>query len=171
LFAGSHWFYAAGIIASTLKRRLVWTLGVVVVAAAALIALIPVLVDARAVQGELQRRLSAALGGQVSWQELDVRLLPAPRGALRGLRVDIPGTLGASADAVNVYLRLWPLLRGQPEVSSVTIERPSIRVTAGGDAPEEEKPLDAMALYRAAMEPTARCRSSPPMRCGSSKPP
>ena len=156
MFAGSHWFYAAGIIASTLKRRLAWTLGALVVAAAALIVLIPVLVDARAVQAELQRRLSAALGGQVSWQELDVRLLPAPRGELRGLRVDIPGKLGASADAVNVYLRLWPLLRGQPDFSSVTIERPSIRVTAGDGAPEEEKPLDAMALYRAAMEPTAR---------------
>ena len=76
------WFYAADIIASTLKRRLAWTLGAVVVAAAALIALIPVLVDARAVQAELQRRLSAALGGPVSWRELDVRLLPAPRGEL-----------------------------------------------------------------------------------------
>jgi len=121
-----------------------------------MIALVPVLVDARAVQAELQRRLSAALGGQVSWQELDVRLLPAPRGELRGLRVEIPGKLGASADAVNVYLRLWPLLRGQPEISSVTIERPRIRVTAAEGAPGERKPLDAMALYRAAMEPVAR---------------
>jgi len=156
LFAGWDWFYAAGIIASKLKRRLAWALGAIVVAAAVLIALVPVLIDARAVQAELQRRLSAALGGQVSWQELDVRLLPAPRGELRGLKVDIPGKLGASAEEVNVYLRLWPLLRGQPEVSSITIERPRIRVTAAGGATAEEKPLDAMALYRAALEPAAR---------------
>ncbi|HET9352221.1 MAG TPA: hypothetical protein VFO02_12935, partial [Burkholderiales bacterium] len=113
------------------------------------------LIDARAVQAELQRRLSAALGGQVSWQELDVRLLPAPRGELRGLRIELPGKLDASADEVNVYLRLWPLVRGQPEVSSVTIERPSVRVTSAGDTPVEEKPVDAMALYRAVMEPAA----------------
>lgn len=145
-----------GIIASKLKRRLAWTLGAVVAAAVGLIALLPVLVDARAVQAELQRRLSAALGGQVSWRELDVRLLPAPRGELRALRVEIPDKLSASADAVNVYLRLWPLLRGQPEVSSVAVERPSIRVATTGGAAEEKKPVDAMAMYRAAMEPAAR---------------
>jgi AsmA-like C-terminal region/AsmA family len=156
LFAGRYWFYAAGIIASKLTRRLAWTLGVVVVAAAALIALVPMLIDTRAVQLELQRRLSAALGGQVSWQELDVRLLPAPRGELRGLRVEIPGKVAASADDVNVYLRFWPLLRGQPEVSSITIERPSIRVTQAAGTPEEQKALDAMTLYRAVMEPAAR---------------
>jgi hypothetical protein len=156
LFAAGHWLYPAVIIVSKLKRRLAWTLGAIVVAAAALVALVPVLVDTRAVQAELQRRLSAGLGGQVSWDELDVRLLPAPRGELRALRVEIPDKLSASADAVNVYLRLWPLLRGEPEVSSVTIERPSIRVVAAGAAPGEKKPVDAMALYRAAVEPAAR---------------
>lgn len=154
MFARGHWFYAAGIIASALKRRLAWTLGAVVVAAAALIALIPVLVDARAVQAELQRRLSAALGGQVSWQELDVRLLPAPRGELRGLRIDIPGKLHATADGVNVYLRLWPLLRGEPQIASVALQRPQVRVTAAGG--DSEKPFEPMAAYRAATEPLAR---------------
>lgn len=156
MFAGRNWFYAAGIIASKLTRRLAWTLGATVVAAVTLIALVPVLIDARAVQAELQRRLSAALGAQVSWQELDVRLLPAPRGELRGLRVDIPGKLDASADRVDVYLRLWPLLRARPEVSSVTIERPSIRLVPADGAPDEKKPVDAVALYRAMMEPAAR---------------
>ncbi|HEX5768518.1 MAG TPA: AsmA family protein, partial [Burkholderiales bacterium] len=146
---------AVSIIASKLKRRLAWTLGGIVVAAAALIALAPLLIDARAVQAELQRRLSDALGGQVSWQELDVRLLPAPRGELRALRIDVPGKLEASADAVDVHLRLWPLLRGQPEISSITVERPRIRVAPRGDAPEEQKPIDVMALYRAVMEPAA----------------
>jgi hypothetical protein len=156
LFAGGDWLYAAAIITSKLTRRLACTLGALVVVAVALIALVPVLIDTRAVQAELQRRLSATLGGEVSWQELDVRLLPAPRGELRGLRLDIPAKLEASADAVDVYLRLWPLLRGQPEVSSVTLERPRIRVIPAGGAPGEEKPLDAMALYRGVMEPAAR---------------
>lgn len=91
----------------------------------------------------------------MSWQDLDVRLLPAPRAELNGLRLDLLGKLTASAYGVNVYLRLWPLLRGQPEVSSVTIERPSIRLTPAGDATGEEKPFDAIALYRAVMEPAA----------------
>jgi AsmA-like C-terminal region len=154
LFAGRDWFYAAGTIASKLKRRLAWALGAVVLAAVALIALVPLLIDARAVQAELQRRLSAALGGQVSWQELDVRLLPAPRGELRGLRVDIPGKLHATADGVNVYLRLWPLLRGEPQIASVALQRPQVRVTAAGG--DSEKPFEPMAAYRAATEPLAR---------------
>jgi hypothetical protein len=154
LFAGPYWFYAAGIIASKLKRRLGWTLGTIVVAAAALVALIPVLIDTRAVQTELQRRLSAALSGQVSWQELDIRLLPAPRGELRGLSVDIPGKLRATADGVNVYLRLWPLLHGEVQVASVALQRPQVRVTPASG--ENEKPLEPMAAYRSAMEPVAR---------------
>jgi hypothetical protein len=137
-------------------RRLAWTLGAIVLAAVAAVALVPVLIDARAVQTELQRRLSATLGGQVSWQELDVRLLPAPRGELRGLRVDIPAKLGASADEVKVYLRLWPLLRGEPQISSIAVQRPQVRITPAGAATDEQKTVDVMALYRAAMEPAAR---------------
>ena len=74
-----------------MKRRLAWGFGALAFALAALVALALALVDAPAVQAELQRRLSEALGGQVTWDSLSIALLPAPHGELRRVRVDIPG--------------------------------------------------------------------------------
>ena len=81
----------------------------------AVVLLGPTLVNRPAVQAEIQQRLSKALQGQVTWEALDVALFPAPHGELRKLRVDIPDRLGATADQVDVYLRLWPLLRGRAD--------------------------------------------------------
>lgn len=104
-------------------------------------------------QAEIQRRLARLLGGQVTWQALEVRLLPVPHGEVRGLRIEIPQKLSAAAEEVNVYLRLWPLLRGRPEISSVNLKRPTIRIAAGGGGAGAFP--DAVALYRAVMEPAA----------------
>jgi hypothetical protein len=120
-------------------------------AAAALVLLAPRFVDTPAVRAEIQRRLAHALGAQVSWEALDIALLP-PRGELRKVRIEIPGRLGAAAEQLDVYLRPWPLLLGHPEISSVTLSRPSVRIVtqAGGETP------DPLALYRAALEPAVR---------------
>jgi hypothetical protein len=85
-------------VRSALKRRLLWALGALALAAVALVALGLALVDTPAVQAELQRRLSQALQGQVTWQSLDIGLLPAPRAALARVRIEIPQKLSASAD-------------------------------------------------------------------------
>jgi hypothetical protein len=118
--------------------------------------LAPAYVDRPAVQAKLQQRLSQALHGQVSWEALEVALFPAPHGELRKLRIDVPGKLGASADEVNVYLRFWPLLRGDAEISSLSVKKPSIRIVAADSADSRDSPPDALGAYRAALEPVAR---------------
>lgn len=113
-------------------------------------------IDTPAARAEIQRRLDAALGGRVTWQALEVRLLPAPHGELRQVRIDIPGTLAADAERVQVYLRIWPLLRGRPEIASVTLDKPRIRIAAADGKDEEKAQLDTMAAYRAVAEPLVR---------------
>jgi hypothetical protein len=116
----------------------------------------PALVDTPAVRAEIQRRLSEALHGQVSWQALEVALLPAPHGELYGLRIEIPEKVSVAADEVRVSLRLWPLLLGNAEISSVTLRKPGIRIlAAGGDEPRKEE-FDALAVYRKVMEPVVQ---------------
>ncbi len=143
-------------IASALKRRLAWGLGTAAIAAVALLVVGLALVNTPAVHAEIQRRLSQALDGQVSWESLDVGLLPAPRAELRKVRLEMPGRVSAAADELKVYLRLWPLLWGQVEVASVTVARPQIRILAAGADSSSDAPPDAVALYRAAMDPVAR---------------
>jgi hypothetical protein len=131
------------------KRLVVYGLGAAVLVAA-LLALAVALIDSPAVQAELRARLSQALDGQVTWEALELDLLPAPRAELRKVRVEIPQKLTAAADEVKVYLRLWPLLRGSPQISSVTLARPQVRITLEKD---NSTPADPLALYRAAAGP------------------
>ncbi|HJY74986.1 MAG TPA: AsmA family protein, partial [Burkholderiales bacterium] len=137
-------------------KRAAYVVGAIVLAAVLVVVLaVPALVDRPAVQAEIQQRLSKALEGQVTWEDLDVALFPAPHGELRKLRVEVPGKLGASADQVDVYMRLWPLLLGRAEISSLTVKKPSIRIQPG-ESKESDAPLDALGAYRQAMEPIAR---------------
>src|SRR3954452_1899002 len=137
-------------------KRAAFVLGAIVLAAVLVVVLVgPALVDRPAVQAEIQQRLSKALQGQVTWEALDVALFPAPHGELRKLRVEVPGNLAMTADQVNVYMRLWPLLIGRAEISSVRVKKPSIRIQPG-EGKENDAPLDALAAYRQAMEPLAR---------------
>jgi hypothetical protein len=142
-------------------KRAAYAVGAIVLAAVLAAALLgPAYIDRPAVQAGIQQRLSQMLGGQVAWESLQVALLPVPHGELHNLRVDLPGKLAASADGVNAYLRLWPLLRGAVEISSLTLKKPSIRVAPNGGSspagPASDTRFDALSAYRAAMEPAAR---------------
>ena len=75
--------------------------------AAALVA--PAFLDTQRVEDEIQAKLSEAVQGTVAWESLSIRLLPSPRGALRVVRVDIPGTANLRAAEVDVLLRFLPL--------------------------------------------------------------
>jgi hypothetical protein len=142
-----------------LGRWLLYALGALVLAVVALAAALPSFIDSPAVRAEIQRRLAAALQGEVSWQALEIGWLPAPHGELRALRIEIPRKAKVSAEQADVYLRLWPLLRGRPEIASFTLRRPQIEITAAAGGEQEPAaqaaPLDAVALYRAIAEPAA----------------
>jgi uncharacterized protein involved in outer membrane biogenesis len=136
-------------------KRVAWVLVALAVAAVVLVAIGLRLVDTPAVRAEIQSRLSAALGGQIEWELLEVRLLPAPHGELRRVRVEIPGALSARAEDVDVYLRLWPLLRGRAEIASVSVSRPEVRITASGEQ-KAGGSFDPLDTYRRAVEPVVR---------------
>src|SRR5262245_16189663 len=128
-----------------MRKWLAWGVGTLVLVLMVLVAAAFALVDTPAVQAELQRRLSELPQGKVTWQALDVGLLP-PHAELRQVRVEIPDKMSAAVEDLQIYLRLWPLLRGSPEISSVTVTQPRVRVTPS-EAKESTAPIDAVALY------------------------
>ena len=119
------------------------------------------LLDTPAVRAQIQRILSEAVSGEVSWESLRIRILPAPHGVLRKARLEIPQVASVSAEEATADLRLWPLLRGRAEITSVTVTRPVIRISivpvpaVEGKPQEREQPSDAFSLYRSAMGPIA----------------
>src|SRR5688572_9630009 len=137
-----------------MRRAAVAVGALMVLAVLAAVLVAPRFIDTPAVRAEIQRRLSDALHGRVEWRSLEVALLPVPHGELSGLRVDVPGKLGLSAQEVRVYLRLWPLLLGSPEIYSVTVRNPVIRLARAEDGAEAA--LDAVSAYRKVMQPAVQ---------------
>ena len=119
--------------------------GVMALAAVLLVAFGPALVDTPAVRGDPAPPLGRR-GRRGCVGSLKIALFPVPHGELRKLRLEIPATLSATVEEAQVDLRLWPLLRGSAEVSSMVVRRPSLHL-AGGAAAKEE-PLDAIGAYR-----------------------
>jgi AsmA-like protein len=122
---------------------------VALVVAAALVA--PAFLDTQRVENELQAKLSEAVHGTVAWERLEIRLLPSPRGALRVVRVDIPGTANLGAAEVDVLLRLLPLLSGRAEIASVSLSKPVIALKIA-PSPGPENAADPLEAYRAAVD-------------------
>src|SRR5688572_13371300 len=136
-------------------KRLAWGIVALLLAASALLVVGDWLLGTPAVKAAVQQRVSAALGGQIAWDDLELRLLPVPRAELRKVRIEIPEVVALRADQVDAYLRLRPLLRGQVEVASFSVRHPEIRVAASRTR-KEDGPLDPVAAYRRAVEPAAR---------------
>jgi hypothetical protein len=118
---------------------------------------IPAFLDTRRVEAELQAKLSETVHGEVTWERLEIRLLPSPRGALSNVRAEIPRTASLRAAEVEARLRLLPLLHGRAEIASVSVSNPVIaleiaRSPPGKEKPREEAPVDPLEAYRSVIE-------------------
>jgi len=100
------------------------------------------LLDRPEVEAGIQSRLSRAVNGQITWESLQVRLLPSPRGVARGVRVEIPGTMSLRAERLDARLRLAPLFRGRAEIASISVSRPAIQVDLAPSRPANRKKKD-----------------------------
>src|SRR5580765_7892591 len=118
---------------------------------------IPFIVNSPAVSAQIEAKLSATVGGEVRWESLQIRLLPRPRGALRALSVKTKAAT-VSADAVDINLRFLPLLRGQAEIISLSLQRPVVRLdlapggAANAPAPPAGASADPVAVYRSVVD-------------------
>src|SRR5215467_11093648 len=113
---------------------------VVLLVAAALI--LPEVLDMPAVERELQAKLSEAAQGQVAWEKLSIRFLPSPHGALRKVRIEIPGVAKLRTEDVAVHLRLAPLFHGRAEIASIALSKPEIQLDLTEASGSEESPRD-----------------------------
>jgi hypothetical protein len=121
----------------------------------------PALLDTRVVEAELQRKLSQMLRGSITWEKLEIRILPTPRGALSGVRAEIPEAARVRAEEVEVLLRLLPLLRGRADIASVTLSKPVIELEIAPKPPakgraREEARADPVEGYRSIIEAIGR---------------
>lgn len=141
-----------------LRRLLRWALGLtggaLVLTAVALFGA-PRLLDLPSVKAQLERQLSRALQGEVAWDAIEVRVLPFPRGVVRGARIALPAAVSGRADLIELDLGLLALVRGRVEIKAVTVVRPVFKVQiAPSSAPAAAAPTDPISAYRHALQPS-----------------
>ena len=120
--------------------------------------ILPEVLDSPAVRAEIQRKLSEVVQGDVAWDDLNIRILPSPRGVLRKAWVELPGIASVRAERIDARLLFWPLLRGRAEITTVSVVRPEIRIDiapaqTAGKSGEEGADKDPVAAYRSAIGP------------------
>ena len=144
-----------------LPKSLRWLLGIALGLFVLLVLAILIgerLIDTPRIRAQLAEKLSRVLNGHVSWETLQIRLLPRPHAQIRGVHVVVPNVLALDVGRAHVQMRLLPLFRGNAEVQAVTLERPSVDlwISSGAKAEPEEQPsqpIVPMVLYQNAMRP------------------
>jgi hypothetical protein len=141
-------------------KSLRWSLGIalglfVLLASAVLIG--ERLIDTPKIRAQLAEKLSRVLNGHVSWETLEIRLLPRPHAEVRGVYVALPNVLTLDVGMAQIKIRLLPLFRGNAEVQAITLERPNVDLwissPAKAEPRESTQPTVPIVLYRDAMRP------------------
>jgi uncharacterized protein involved in outer membrane biogenesis len=118
-------------------RRIVITAAALCVAVLALLAAVVVIAPKVINSGEVRSRIEATIAkelhGTVTFDRVELSLLPRPDVVLHAFACDVPGTLSATISAVRVHALLIPLFRGQFAVSSISLEKPELTLIFPGD--------------------------------------
>ena len=140
---------------STLRYGLLAFIVLIVLAVAALF-ILPRLLNVPAIASRLQDEISRMIGGDVSWQEIEIRFLPAPHGVLRRVHIERPDVTRALAESIEARLAMSPLLRGRVEITAIRVVRPEIDITLAPRVTPEESAQKArpgpITIYRSAMQ-------------------
>ena len=101
---------------------------------AAIVVIAPKVINSGEVRSRIETTIAKELRGTMTYDRVELSLLPRPNVVLHGVVIDIPGTLSATIVAVNVRARLIPLFRGQFLVSSVSLEQPVLTLMIQDDS-------------------------------------
>jgi hypothetical protein len=113
------------------KKILLWSSGIVALAAALLIAVLvlgPVYLNSAGVKSRVQAAISEKIGGKVSYDRIELLLLPLPHVTIRRVRVAYPRTFHGQLQSITIYPQLFPLLRGRLHISKVRFLEPDLTI-------------------------------------------
>ena len=96
--------------------------------------LLPKIINTDSVRASIERTISKKAGGTVTFDQVDLDLLPRPRIDFRNITIEVPGKISVSVPAAKVTARLLPLLQGRFAAGSATLDRPVLVFTVQGPA-------------------------------------
>ncbi len=73
----------------------------------------PLIINLDSVHGKIEARFDQETGGQGTFQKLDLYFLPKPHAVIRGGKLSFPGKESLVFEALTVYPKLLPMLKGE----------------------------------------------------------
>jgi len=84
------------------------------------------IINQDAIKNHIETTVSQKLGGELHYKDVRLSIFPRPRVVIRAPSISIPGSFSATLRSIDINFELWPLLRGQPRVENVRLDRPEI---------------------------------------------
>jgi hypothetical protein len=117
-----------------------WPLAAAAATAAVLLATLvlvaPFLVNTPAVREAIRERLEGQLGGRLSFERIELSLVPHPCAVLRRPELRWPRQAALRSEALSACPQLLPLLKGRFEPGAVRLETPVLEWTMPASAPD-----------------------------------
>jgi len=114
------------------KKKIIWFVG----GASALLLLLlvlPKLINLAPIKQKILANVSRTVGGDVVCQQIDLSLFPRPYVKIYQGRLSIPEKITGNVRSLEVYLKIWPLFKGQFRFSHIRVEAPDFKI----DFPEQ----------------------------------
>ncbi|HEY6733567.1 MAG TPA: AsmA family protein [Roseiarcus sp.] len=131
-------------------RYVLTIVAVALVAVMSVALIVPYLIDWSAQRGEIEARLSAITGADVSLTgPVELRVLPTPYLALGEGLISVPGPDGAklSFASARLELALVKLASGQIRFSDIRLEKPVLILTRGPEGTLKLPPVQMAGLH------------------------
>jgi|GEM_PF-318906 len=118
--------------------------GVVIlpVIAAAIVFLLPVLIDAESIARSILVELNRSAGCEAEFEGVQLSFFPRPRVVVHHIKVNFPKKVSATVESLTAFPQLLPLLAAQVQLSGLVFDTPTITVFLPQGSDREEEGFD-----------------------------
>jgi hypothetical protein len=88
------------------------------------------LLNLESVKERIVARLSATLGGQLTYHRTEIVFFPRPHAIIHGTRLSVPGRLEGSLHKITAYPQILPLSHGRIRFSRIDLEAPRFHLNS-----------------------------------------
>jgi AsmA-like protein len=113
------------------KKTFLWLAGsiaTVLALIAGLLFVLPLYLNSPAAKKKVQTVLSRELGSTITFERLDLSLLPLPHVTIERPGLSIPEEAGVSLKSLSIYPQVVPLIKGKVIVSRIEMQEPDFKI-------------------------------------------
>ena len=100
----------------------------------------PLLINLKSVHEKIEARFDQETGGQGTFQKLDLFFLPRPHAVIRGGTLSFPGKESLVFEALTVYPKLLPLIKGEFLPAHIQLTSPRTDIDLSSTKKDKQPP-------------------------------